>query len=165
MDSKHQGQSALLLRTLEGGIHDLLAETGDVEGQGPDEGGSGFEVVEDVLDGITIGEGRRFDRNGVAFRMGAGLHPEGLGVIVAGDRAFSSSEDESALGLGLMGPGIGECTPASFRFAKAKGVANHSDGVLIHFQALRDVPRAGDFKGRTSAEVPGAECGAIAHVI
>lgn len=158
-------QSALLLRTLEGGVHDLLAETGDFEVQGPDEGGAGFQVVQDVLDGVAIGEGRCFDWDSVAFGVSAGLHPERLSVVVAGDRAFSSSEDESALGLGLVGPGISECTPASFGFAEAKRVADDSHSVLIYFQAGRDVPGAGDFKGRTSAEVPGTQSGAVAHVV
>ena len=108
-----------MLGALEGGVGDLLAEAGDFEGEGANQRGAGFEVVEDVLDGVAVGGGGGFDGDGVAFRVGAGLDPEGFGVVVARDRAFGAGEDEAALGLGLMGPGIGEGAPAGFGFAEA----------------------------------------------
>lgn len=165
VESADQRQGAFLLGALVGGVGDLLAEAGDFEGEGADEGGAGFEVVEDVLDGVAVGSGGGFDGDGVAFGVGAGLDPEGFGVVVAGDRAFSAGEDEAALGLGLMGPGISEGAPTGFGFAEAEWVAEDGDGVFVDFEAVGDVPGACYFQGGAAVEVPGADGGAVAHVV
>ncbi len=154
-----------MLGALVGGVGDLLAEAGDFDGERANQRGAGFEVVEDVLDGVAVGGGGGFDGDGVAFRVGAGLDPEGFGVVVAGDRAFGAGEDEAALGLGLMGPGVGEGAPAGFGFAETEGVAEDGDGVFIDFEAVGDVPGAGDFQGGAAVEMPGTESGAVAHVV
>lgn len=154
-----------MLGALVGGVGDLLAEAGDFEGERANQRGAGFEVVEDVLDGVAVGGGGGFDGDGVAFGVGAGLDPESFGVVVAGEGAFGAGEDEAALGLGLMGPGVGEGAPAGFGFAEAEGVAEDGDSVLVHFEAIGDVPGAGDFQGGVAVEMPGAESGAVAHVV
>lgn len=118
-----------------------------------------------MLDGIAVRGEDGIDRDLVAFRAGAGLDADGGFVVVARNGAVGAFEDETALGLGLVGPGIGEGAPAGFAFAEAEAVADDGDGVLVHLQPGGFVPDAGDFQRGPAAEVPGAEGGAVAHVV
>jgi hypothetical protein len=78
-------------------------------------------------------------------------------VVVGGEGAFGSCDDEAASGLGLDGPGVGEGSPTGLEFGEAVGVSGDDDGVFIDFESVRLVDDGGDVDGALSVLEPGSE--------
>jgi hypothetical protein len=121
--------------------------------------------VDEVFDGIAEGGGEGVGGDVEAFGAGASLDADGGFVVVGGDGAFRAFEDEAALGLGLMGPWVGERAPAGFEAAETEGVAGDGDAVFVDFEALGGGGDAGDLVRGDAVEEPCGDGCAVAEVI
>ena len=140
--SPHQRQGAACFGTEVGGIDDLLTDATDLQGEGTDQGGTGFEMVDEVLDGVAIWRRDHIHGNLVALGSSASLDAHGFIIVEAGEGAITATDDEATAGLRLVDPGIGEGAPAGLTAAESVGVADDGDTVLIHLKSGRGVPGA-----------------------
>ena len=95
------------------GVHDPLAGPTDLGRKGSLHGLAGFEAVDKILHGILPGRDKGVDGNVSPLRVLQRLQADGLLKVVAGDAAFLSNDDETALGLRLARPWVGVRPPAS----------------------------------------------------
>src|SRR5258708_1548737 len=110
-----QGNRSSFTGALDGAIDDLLADAGDGWRERTFDLQIVHDAVQHVFDGIPQRRLRHINRNLPAILMFARLQANGLLVVVAADRAFLANQNEAALGLWLMSPGIGEGAPAGFK--------------------------------------------------
>ena len=85
--------------------------------------------------------------------------------IVARNRALGPDDDETAFGLRLRDPGIGEGAPTRLQLRKPASIADNRDRMFVHLEALRPVDDRGHFQRRLAVHEPGPERCAIAEIV
>jgi hypothetical protein len=124
-----------------------------------------FEAVDEVFDGVAIGSAGGGGSDGVWTGSTTGLDRDELVVVIAGHRAFGAGDDESAAGLGLDFPRIGEGAPTGFELGEAVGVTRDDDCVFVYFESGRAVDDGGDLERAAAALEPSSEGGPVAEVV
>src|SRR6218665_398435 len=93
------------------------------------------------------------------------LHGHRARVVKALYGALRSDDNEPAARLRLVGPRIGEGSPARLQRREATRGRRDDDRLLVHLSARSNVRACGDLRGEFTAAEPGAQSCAVAEVV
>src|SRR5262245_10778512 len=122
-------------------------------------------MVEQILDRVLMGRSGLGCCDQMRFGLPAGLDRDVIVVVVVADGSLGARDDESASGLRLNSPRIGEGAPTGLKLRQPVCVARNNDAMLVHFKTGWFINDGGDFQRTTSVLVPRCKGGSIAEVI